>query len=227
MDSAVSLRTSRPQLPAGSMCTALRHSATICHSLSRHVPRTAVGRRQVRVCTCITFIGVGMLACGLSVLSSLLTLVRRAGSTSVVANWFDSHIRARRTLARQEGDAVLALGPAVSLSLRSQLGSSADLQSKPSSSGGQCATSACQPEATLRGSAADAPLDTVKQAATFADLKVKVANPPVHGGVSLIKGACAELESSPGGNDSRRSSSTLEAAGVESSRAESRACRVL
>jgi hypothetical protein len=163
-----------------------------------------------------------------------------AGS-SIVAMWFDSHIQARRSVAAQEGDKVVVLGPALSLPLRSQLGSSMDMQANPSLSGGE-ATSACHSDATP-GNAADvvpgmqrpAVGFLAQKAATchcsqrdhvaYSNLKVKVDDAGIGDvRVGSSRGQCAGHDSSPGCDDSRRSSSTLEVPALDSSRAESREC---
>jgi hypothetical protein len=158
-----------------------------------------------------------------------------AGS-SLVAMWFDSHIQARRSVAAQGGDKVVVLGPVLSLPLRSQLGSSIDLQTNPSVSGGE-ATSACHADATPRNLVRPAPCmqqpadrSCTQKAATdrcdsYATLKVKVDDTGISDvAIGSSKGQCAGLDFSPGCDDSRRSSSTMEAPALDSSRAESRAC---
>jgi hypothetical protein len=160
---------------------------------------------------------------------------------NAVALWFDSHIRARRTLSAQEGDKMVAWGPALSLSVQSQLGSSMDMQAKPSLSGGEDATSARQSDSMERCQHPVSNSKTCSQPAvpcsdprapptpavcrngeqdTLVEglqLSVCSAEPSVVADsvIGSGKANCVGIDRSPGQNDSRRSSSTLEGSAAD------------
>ena len=129
----------------------------------------------------------------------------------------------------------MAWGPALSTSVRSQLGSSLDVLTNASLSGGADATSARQTDSSARGplppaddvSPSEQPTPTAQQAT---EPCVSVA-PPSGDHASAQVGAPASkvarvLDASPGLNDSRRSSSTMEGAGLADCKADSRMCEL-